>query len=97
MIIPYAVVRGRHLHGLSSLTWPSLTAILLNFTDRSQIGRDIRIKGSGESAFITNYLIPMAITVKQGGITEPETSVIYNNPNYRGNTSIARSIMSTAR
>lgn len=37
---PCAVDRGRHLHGLSSLTWPSLIAILLNFTDRSQSRRD---------------------------------------------------------
>ncbi|KAJ0132531.1 Uncharacterized protein HZ326_24401 [Fusarium oxysporum f. sp. albedinis] len=55
MIIPSAAALGRHFVGPSFLMWPLSTAILLNYTGRSQIGRDIRLKGSGESAFTTPY------------------------------------------
>src|SRR5690242_1015323 len=96
-IIPYAGALGRLSIGSSFLIWCLLTAMLLNSAVHSRIGRDIRIKGSGESAFITNYSTPTAMTVRQGSVTEQGTSVIYKGPNYRGNTSIGRSIMSTAR
>jgi hypothetical protein len=66
MIIPSAAALGRHFVGPSFLMWPLSIAILLNYTGRSQIGRDIRLKGSGESAFTTPYSTHIMKKVSQG-------------------------------
>jgi hypothetical protein len=66
MIIPSAAALGRHFVGPFFLMWPLLIAILLNYAGPSQIGRGIRLKGSGESAFTTPYLTHIMKKVSQG-------------------------------
>jgi hypothetical protein len=66
MIIPSAAALGRHFVGPSFLMWPLSIAMLLNYVGHSQIGRDIRPKGSGESAFTTPYSTHIMKKVSQG-------------------------------